>query len=111
MPVAINDNQTLAEFEARAEPKPSIALMHQDDPTAIHYVLMGEPGQWGLVRVGMTKLSREMEPTFAAFPAAASPHPLCPENRLAGMVPAGMVRGAPPSKAKKPLPSYLRVVA
>jgi hypothetical protein len=109
--IGVNDNQTLAEFEAREEPKPSIAAMHNDDPTAVHYALMGARRQWGLVRIGMTKLSRDMTPVFTAFPTAASPHPFCPENRMAGQVPPGMVRCAPPSKAKRALPSYLRVVA
>lgn len=109
--IGVNDNQTFEQFKANEPPTPSLAL---GDPARVTaYILHRQdvPGGWALTRHGITKLHPQMFPERMSFPTAAAPHPLCPENRLSGLVPPGHVRCAPPSKAKKPLPSYLRVVA
>lgn len=106
--IATNDNQTLAEFQARAEPLPSQAELRLNDPTQVHYVLKGVGRQFELLRVGMTKVLRHVPVQFAIFPTAAAPHPWCPEHTY---TPVQTPVRKPPSKVKRELPSYLRVVA
>lgn len=107
--LAINDNQTLAQFKARETPLPSRAEIRPNDPRQVHYSLMEQNGQFALVRVGMIQLDRRVPRQFAAFPVAAAPHPWCPEHTYTP--PQAAPNRKPPSKVARELPSYLRVVA
>ncbi|UIN38364.1 hypothetical protein [Methylobacterium oryzae] len=102
--IAVNDNLTIAEFKAYAAPKPSIAMVIENDPEIARYYLMGGEG-WALVRFGAYQFDRPVPRRFMAFPVAAAPHPLCPAHNY-----------APPAAHRPPLrsklrPSHLQVVA
>ncbi|MCP1539976.1 hypothetical protein [Methylorubrum extorquens] len=106
--IGVNDNQTLEQFKAKEEPLPSSAplgaglrMVHVFKPADGNVAVM----EFGF-KVGAFGLRYEPHKLLAA-----APHPECPENQLAGQVPNGMVRCAPAPKAKRALPSYLRVVA
>ena len=103
-----NDNLTIAEFNAGAEPHSSHAEFRQAD--ALIYGLGGERDErnspFTLMRFGEGRFHRDMERQLIADPTAALPSPFCPEARQAP--PGHGYR--PPSKVRK-RPSYLQVVA
>ncbi|MFA7751907.1 hypothetical protein [Klebsiella pneumoniae] len=111
--IAINDNQTLAQFKAREAPLPSPADIRPGEGVA--YALLAaedyspkDGGKFALIRIGMTRIDPRVPAQFGAFPTAMIGHPMCPENRPA---PASAVRYAPPKKVGRTLPSYLRLVS
>ena len=108
--VGVNDNLTLKEFNDRVEPGVSVA--HVDGQAITFYQLEGEADRanapFQLLRMGMTQIDRRMPPQRGVFPTAAAPHPFCPAHTY---TPVQTAARQAPSKVKKPLPSYLRVVA
>ncbi|AMB48336.1 hypothetical protein [Methylobacterium sp. AMS5] len=103
--VGVNDNLTLAQFNANEEP--GVSRAEFDASRITFYQLDGKAGDFELLRAGETKLHDKMERQRMVFPTAAMPHPWCPENRPAP-VGAGY---RPPSKVKPKHAPYLRVVA
>lgn len=109
--VGVNDNQTLAQFQAREAPAVSKAAIDMESVTLYQFTgEQNEPGKpWSLLRAGLTKIHREMMPERMVFPSASSPHPFCPAHTYTPPASSPARQGA--KKIAKPLPSYLRVVA
>lgn len=104
--IAVNDNLTGPEFKAGVSPKPSIAMVIENNPDVARYHLMGDiKDGWGLVRFGLYQVDRRGPRQFMAFPVAAGPHPFCPEHTY---VPTADKR--PPLRSKG-RGSHLQVVA